>query len=137
VRVVYLDDEPNGLAALLGGLIEANVARHPERLELLKPAVIDLSACDADVSVTVHLSPGEVAVGNGVSSGTSHLHVRADSHALLLLASVPLRIGLPDPLSKPGRQVLGKLLRREIRVDRLFLHPGKLARFSKLLSVVD
>ena len=33
VRVEYLDDEPNGLAAMMGGLIEANLvhglATHP------------------------------------------------------------------------------------------------------------
>lgn len=135
MRVVYLDAEPNGLAAMLGGLMEANLARHPHRAELLKPAVIDISAPDADVSVTIQLSPGEVAIGNGLSSGTSHLRVRADSHALLMLSSVPLRLGLPDPLTGPGRDVLGRFLRREIRVDGLALHPGKLARLSKLLSV--
>jgi hypothetical protein len=29
--VEYVDEEPNGLAAILGGLIEANLAQHPER----------------------------------------------------------------------------------------------------------
>lgn len=135
MRVEYLDAEPNGLAAVLGGLIEANLARHPHRTELLKPAVIDITAPDAEVSVTVRVSAGEVAIGNGRSDGTPHLHVRADSYALLLLSSVPLRLGLPDPFTGPGRDILGKLLKREIRIDGLALHPGKLARLSKLLSV--
>jgi hypothetical protein len=135
VRVEYLDAEPNGLVAMLGSLIEANLARHPHRKELLKPAVIAITAPDAEVAATIRVSPGEVAIGNGLRSGASHLRVRADSHALLLLSSVPLRLGLPDPFTRAGRDVLGRLLRCEIRIDGLALHPGKLARLSKLLSV--
>lgn len=135
MRVEYLDAEPNGLVAMLGALIEANLVRHPHREELLKPAVIAITASDADVSATIRVAPREVAIGNGLPSGASHLRVRADSHALLLLSSVPLRLGLPDPFTRPGRDVLGRLLRREIRVDGLALHPGKLARLSRLLSV--
>jgi hypothetical protein len=62
--------------------------------------------------------------------------VRAGSDALLLLSSVPLRLGFPDPLTPAGRRVFGKLLRREIVVSGLLLHPGKLRRLSRLLSVV-
>ncbi len=40
--VRFADPEPNGLAWMLGRLIEANLERHPGRRSLLKPAVIDL-----------------------------------------------------------------------------------------------
>jgi len=135
VKVEFSDPEPNGLAALIGALIETNLARHPHRAALLKPAVIDLTAPDAGVSVSIDITPGLVSIGSGGSDGASHVHVRADSHSLLELSSVPLRLGLPDPLTSEGRHVLGKLLRREIRIDGLLLHPGKLTRLSRLLSV--
>ena len=38
--VEYPDADPNGLAEMLGGLIQGNLERHPERASLLKPAVI-------------------------------------------------------------------------------------------------
>jgi len=136
VRVEYSNPEPNGLAAMLGGLIEANLERHPDRRSLLAPAVIELTAPDADVSVTLELSPDRVVVSNGSARGRRpHVRVRAGSNALLSLSTVPLRFGLPDPFTREGRRVLGDVLRGRIRIFGLFLHPRRLARLSKLLSV--
>jgi hypothetical protein len=138
VNVVYADQEPNGLAAMIGGLIEANLRQHPDRRSLLRPAVVELVASDAGVSVRIALSPERVAVSNGSSRpGRPRVCVRADSDSLLLLSSVPLRFGLPDPFSKDGRRVLSKVLRREIRISGLMAHPLTLARFSRLLSVTE
>lgn len=136
MNVEYSDPEPNGLAAMLGGLIEANLERHPDRRSLLKPAVIELTAPDAGVSVSLDLSPGRVVVSNGSAQGRRpHVRVRAGSDALLSLSTVPLRIGLPDPFTLEGRRVLGDVVRGRIRIAGLFLHPRRLARLSKLLSV--
>src|SRR5881397_403116 len=61
MNVVYADEEPNGLAAMVGGLIEANLRQHPERRSLLRPAVLELVAADAGVSVRIALSPGQAS----------------------------------------------------------------------------
>lgn len=135
MKVEFADPEPNGLASMLGALIEANLDRHPQRAVLLKPAVIDLTTPDAGVSVSIKIEPDLVTIASGHSDGGSHVHVRADSHDLLQLSSVPLRFGMPDPFTSAGRRILGKLLQREIRIDGLLLHPGKLIRLSRLLSV--
>jgi hypothetical protein len=136
MSVVYADSEPNGLAAMVGGLIEANLRQHPERRSLLRPAVVELAAADAGVTVRIALSPGRVSVSDG-SRGPDRPRVRvwADSDALLLLSSAPLRFGLPDPFSRDGRRVLAKVVRREIRISGLVAHPFTMARFAKLLSV--
>jgi hypothetical protein len=63
------------------------------------------------------------------------VRVRADADALLLLSSAPLRFGLPDASSRDGRRVLAKVLRREIRISGLVVHPLTVARFARLLSV--
>jgi hypothetical protein len=63
------------------------------------------------------------------------VRVLADSDGLLLLSSAPLRFGLPDPFSPDGRQVLAKILRRQIRISGLVAHPFTVARFARLLSV--
>lgn len=133
--VEYADAEPNGLAAMLGGLIEANLQQHPEREPLLKPAIIEITAPDAEVSVTILIRPGRVRVRNG-GAAKAHLRVRSDSETLIELSSVPLRFGLPDSMTKAGREVNAKLLRRTLRVKGLMLHPAMLSRFNRLLSVV-
>jgi len=136
MSVVYADREPNGLAAMVGGLIEANLRQHPERRSLLRPAVVELVAVDAGVSVRIALSPRQVTVSNGSSRpGRSRVRVLADSDGLLFLSSAPLRFGLPDPLSSDGRAVLAKVLRRRIRISGLIAHPLTVARFGRLLSV--
>ena len=135
VRVMYLDPEPNGLAAMLGGLIEANLAAHPEREGLLRrPATYAILARDVDVAVSIRLEPGVVKVRNGVASRPDLL-VQADSGTLVGLSSVPLRFGLPDAGSKEGREVTRKLLTRDLRVRGLLRHPRKLATLNRLLAV--
>jgi hypothetical protein len=137
MNVVYADQEPNGLAAMVGGLIEANLRQHPDRRSLLRPAVVVLAASDAGVSVRIALSPNRVAVSNGPSRpGRPQVRVRADAESLLLLSSAPLRFGMPDPFSRDGRRVLSKIVRREIRISGLIAHPLTVARFSRLLSVM-
>ena len=136
MSVVYADREPNGLAAMVGGLIEANLRQHPERRSLLRPAVVELVAVDAGVSVRIALSPGRVSISNGSSRpGRPRVRVVADSDGLLLLSSAPLRFGLPDPMSSDGRAVLAKVVRRQIRISGLVAHPLTVARFARLLSV--
>jgi hypothetical protein len=132
--VRYLDAEPNGLAAMIGGLIEGNLTQHPERERLLKPAIIAIAAPDADVSLTICLRPGKVIVANGVRA-KPELFVRAPSETLIELSSVPLRFGLPDSMTREGREVNRKLLRGEIKVKGMWVHLGKLSRLNKLLSV--
>jgi hypothetical protein len=137
MTVSFADEEPNGLAVMLGGLIEANLHRHPDRRALLRPAVVGLRAKDAGVGVTLTLSLGSVAVANGASAnGRAHLRVETDSASLIELSATPLRLGLPDPFSRQGRDLVRKLLGREIRIDGMLRHPVRLVRLNKLLSVV-
>lgn len=133
--VAYPDGKPNGLASMLGGLIQANLASHPERARFLStPATFSIVAVDAGVAVSIELAPGRVTIRNG-AVGRADLLVEGESAVLMGLSAVPLRFGLPDPATVEGRAVTGKLLRREIRIRGLLRHPGKLARLNRLLSV--
>lgn len=135
MTVRYADAEPNGLASLVGGLIEGNIAMHPQRSALLRPARIDLTGRDAGVTVSLRFLDGIVDVANGPLDDRPHIAVEADSGALLDLARAPLRLGLPDALHTDGRAVLRALLTGELKVRGLLRHPRRLARFSRLLSV--
>ena len=136
VPVTFADAEPNGLASMLGGLIEANLAAHPDREPLLsKPATYTITAPDAGVSVSIRLSPDGVTVRNGPVR-TPDIRIETNSENLIGLSAVPLKFGLPDAMTKEGREINRKLLKRELKVKGMWLHPAKLARLNKLLSVV-
>jgi len=136
VRVRYPDAEPSGLAQMLGGLIEGNLQAHPEREALVaRPAHFGIRARDAAVDVSFRSSPGEVTVRNGIV-GRPNLLIETDSDTLIGLSAVPLRFGLPDAMTKDGREVNRKLFRGELKVRGLLRHPGKLGRLNRLLSVL-
>ena len=135
MRVEYTDAEPNGLAAMIGGLIEANVASHPERARLLRPpALVGIEALDAEVACSVRLSPDRVTVSNGLT-GRPGVVVRADTTTLTELTTAPLRLGFPDVLTPAGRGVTAKLLKGDLKVRGLLRHPAMVSRLNRLLSV--
>ena len=131
--VVYAGRSPSGLASILGGLIEQNLARDPGRHRLLKPAVFSVEAPDAQVSVTLHVSMDGVRVAEGANR-TARVRVRADSSRLLSIAGAPLRLGFPDILSPQGRAVLADILRGRVKIFGLVRHPVLVSRLTLLLS---
>lgn len=134
-QVAYEDGEPNGLARMIGGLVEANLSHHPRRSRLLRPAVVDLAAIDADVGVRLRIEPGSVSVGNGSANPDADLRISTDSLSLVDLAAMPLRLGFPDPFHAEGRAVIRKVLSRDVRIEGLLRHPVRLSRLTRLLSV--
>ena len=136
MTIAVVGGEPSGLASMVADLIEQNLTRDPTRWALLRRAVAVLEAPDADVTVFLRIAPEGVRVGDG-DVPDAHLRIRSDSGRLLDLTTAPLRGGLPDPLLPEGRAIVGDLLRRRIRIRGLLLHPLRLVRLTKLLSVAD
>jgi hypothetical protein len=133
--VTYANLEPNGLANLVGRLLEANLEVHPARRRLLRPCVVELDATDADVSVTVRIERDRAQVANGGAGLGAHVTVEAHALDLLDLAGAPLRLGLPDVLRASGRSVVRRIVSRDVRVSGMFRHPVRMSRFLRLLSV--
>jgi hypothetical protein len=134
VTVVYGDDEPSGLATMVGGLIEQNIERDPARRRLLRPAVTSITVPDVGVAITVRTIAGGVEVRDGADA-SAQIAITADSDDLLELTSAPLRFGLPDLFDPRGRAVLRNVMSRRVRIRGLVRHPRRLARLSALLSV--
>jgi hypothetical protein len=135
ILVEYPDPEPNGLAAMLGGILEGNLAAHPHRERLLSAvSTYGIRATDIGVEVSIRMAPGKITVRNGIV-GRPQIMVETDADTLVGLSSVPFKFGLPDIATKEGREVNGKLLRGRLKVRGLFLHTGKVARLNKLLTV--
>jgi len=125
---------------LVQGLVDANLERDPSRaLRLSKREAASLVATDADVAVTIQMlpgafrAPGTVLVHDG-RDPWAEIVVRAESLGLLELAATPLRFGLPDVLTRDGRNVVTQLVRRRIRVNGMLRHLGTVRRMSMLLS---
>ncbi len=134
MTVSFADDEPNGLADLVGRLVETNLDRRPERRSLLRPAVIQLTASDAGATATIRITDGAVRVRNGPTAAAD-LRVVATADDLLALSSAPLRFGLPDALEPAGRAVIRRIAAGDVRVSGMLRHPLRLSRFTRLLSV--
>lgn len=135
VTVEYPDTEPNGLASMLGGIMEGNLAAYPERERLLSDvSTYGIRAPDVNVAVSIRLAPGKITVRNGIV-GKPDILVQADSDTLVGLSSVPLKFGLPDIGTKEGREINKKLVKGQLKVKGLLLHPRKLATLNKLLTV--
>jgi hypothetical protein len=136
VTVSLVGPEPSGLAAMVADLIEQNLARDPGRRRLLRRSVVVLDAPDAAVTVFLRIDPAGVRVGDG-DVPDAHLRIRSDAERLLSLTTVPLRFGVPDVARPAGRAMVGDLLAGRLRIRRLGLHPLRLARVTKLLSVAE
>lgn len=140
MTVRFADAEPNGLADLVGRLIETNLETEPDRRRLLRDTIVLLQASDARIQATVTLSSAGVAVSNGPAKGRGrrrpHLVIAADAYDLIELAGAPLRFGLPDVLHPRGRSVIRRIATRHVRVSGMLLHPIRLSRFTRLLSVI-
>ena len=136
MTVRFADAEPNGLADLVGRLIEANLERRPDRKALLRPSVVELVASDADTAATIVLSAGAIEISNAPGSRTPDLRVVAGADDLLELSTAPLRFGFPDALDARGRSILRRIANRDVRVSGMLRHPIRLSRFTRLLSVV-
>ncbi|HYJ60719.1 MAG TPA: hypothetical protein VE032_04560 [Actinomycetota bacterium] len=133
MTVTYDAADPKGLAAMIGALIDQNLARDPDRRRLLRPGVAALAASDAAVAVTLRMSPGTVLVEHGADPRAQVL-VRATGERLLALAAAPLRGGLPDALAPAGRAVLADLAAGRVRIRGLLRHPLLVRRLTLLLS---
>ena len=133
--VEYADPEPNGLANLVGRLLEANLEVHPRHRRLLRPSVVEVDATDADVSITVRLGRERAEIANGSAGLRAHVAVEAHAQDLLDLVAAPLRFGLPDVLTRPGRAVVSRIVSRDVRVAGMLRHPVRMSRFLRLLSV--
>ena len=137
MTVRFADAEPNGLADLVGRLIETNLEAEPDRRALLRDTVVLLTASDAATEATVAVSSSGVAVSNGPPAGRRpHLVIVSEAYDLIELAGAPLRFGFPDALHPRGRAVIRRIATRRVRVSGMLCHPIRLSRFTRLLSVV-
>ncbi len=133
MSVTFRRDDPVGLVAIVGDLLVANLARDPGRRRLLRDEASALQAIDAGVGVTVRCTRSGVVVTSGADPA-ARVVVAASAARLLQLAAVPLRFGLPDPLTREGRAILADILAGRVRVRGLLRRLPAVRRLTMLLS---
>jgi hypothetical protein len=122
------------LGEMLAGLVSANLASDPERARLLDVAGrVNIRAQDADTEVGLLFTGRELRIGEPLAA--PDLSIACDSTTLMDLANVKLRFGRPDPTTPLGRELIGKIARKQLVVKGMLAHPKLLTRVQKLLSV--
>lgn len=128
--------ENSGLAMMMADIIKGNLKEKPFREKLLNglKGNIYLVAEDAEVDMTMAFETDCLTVHCG-KVGTPKVVIRTDSMALLDLANIRIKFGLPYYFDKVGRSVIKKLLTGQLKLKGLLTHPFMVTRFTILMSV--
>jgi len=125
-----------GLAAMIVDLIRANLEQNPGKwADLVRlDGPVSLDAVDAGVSVTLAFQGGTLIVHEGIR-GSPYIRISASAEALLGLAAVKIRAGLPFLFGRDGRGLRRRLFTGQVRIAGAFRRPIQLIRFTRLMSV--
>lgn len=129
--------EDNGLANMVAGLIEQNLADHPDKRKdfdrmLGRVAII---AEDVGVSLTLVFQLGQLVVLDGVV-GIPDLTVRAGSEEVVQMSLIELGpLGLPNPRGPEFRKVVNASRRGHIKLFGALTRPTLALRLTRLMSV--
>ncbi|TPW01167.1 MAG: hypothetical protein FD124_3777 [Alphaproteobacteria bacterium] len=130
--------EANGLALMIAGLIEQNLADAPKkRADFTRMrGRVAIVAEDAGVAVTLVFDGGRLEVHDGIT-GMPDVTVRADSDDVVALSQVELtrRFALPDPRGAHTSTVLTRSREGKIKVYNALAHPALVLRLTRLMSV--
>jgi hypothetical protein len=135
-EVVLEGEEPNGLAQMLAGLVEANLASNPTKARLLESArgAAQITVSDAGVTIGLKFVPGTLTVTSGPVPGAD-IRIATDAETLMSLSTVPLRAGLPDLLQPQGRQAAAGALTGRLKVRGLPMGLPILRLLNRVLNV--
>lgn len=130
--------EDNGLASMVAGLIEQNLADRPDKqADFARLAGrVAIVAEDAGVALTLEFANGTLTVHDGIA-GVPDVSVRASSDDVVNLSLVELlpRVGLPDPRGRHTRQVFEGSRDGRIRVYGALTRLPFMLRLTRVMSV--
>jgi hypothetical protein len=138
--VEYADgDEASAFAQMLGGLIEANVTGRPEKrkdFDGLK-ARVGIFVTDIGEGVTLEFGGGHLVVRNGLQPGRD-VTIRADADTVMQLSNVRIGFaGMPNYFDTTGRQVAGRMLKGQLKIEGLVGNLTTLNQVTRVFSVAE
>ncbi len=123
------------LAVMLSDLMKKNLEDKPQRIKDFNALGISvgIDATDAEAQITLEFQKGKLVVHGGLVN--CDLVISTDAATLLGLSNMTIKFGLPYYFDKTGMEVIKKLLKRELKIKGLLLHPFALTRLTKVMSV--
>ena len=132
-------DEASAFAQMLGGLIEANVTSRPEKrrdFDGLK-ARVGIFVTDIGEGVTLDFAGGHLVVSNGLRPGRD-VTIRADADTVMQLSNVRIGFaGMPNYFDATGRQVAGRMLKGQLKIQGLVGNLTTLNQVTRVFSVAE
>jgi len=135
--VEYADAEPSTLAAMLGGLIEANVDSRADRKKDFDSleARVGIWVTDIDEGVTLEFRKGSLVVHNGLQAKRD-LTIRAETGTVMKLSNLKIGLlGMPIYYDDVGRSVAMKLVQGKLRIEGLLGNVATLNTVTRIFSV--
>jgi hypothetical protein len=123
------------LAVMLSDMMRQNLESKPGRMKDFNALGLNvgIDVTDAEAQITMAFQKGKMVVHGGLVS--PDLVITTDSTSLLELGTVTIKFGMPYYFDKTGMMVIKKLLKREVKIKGMFMHPFALTRLTKVLSV--
>jgi hypothetical protein len=136
--VEYTDgDDASAFAAMLGGLIEANVESRPEKRHDFDTltARVGIVVEDIDESVTLDFKGGRLKVSNGLKRDR-RLTIRTDADTVMMLSNLAIGpFGMPVYFDGVGRHIVAKLIGGGLRIDGMLTGLPTLNQVTRVFSV--
>jgi len=135
--VEYADAEPSAFAAMLGGLIEANVDSRASRKRGFDSltARVGIWVTDIDDGVTLDFQGGSLVVHNGLEPKRD-LTIRAEASTVMSLSNLKIGLfGMPVYYDEVGRSVAIKLAQGKLRIEGLLGNLATLNTVTRIFSV--
>jgi SCP-2 sterol transfer family len=134
--VEYADAEPSAFASMLGGLIEANVARPEKKKDFQSLAArVGIWVTDIDEGVTLDFQGGRLLVHNGLEPKRD-ITIRAEAGTVMNLSNLKIGLfGMPVYYDGVGREVAAKLVQGKLRIDGLIGNLATLNTVTRIFSV--
>ncbi|MFN2465010.1 MAG: SCP2 sterol-binding domain-containing protein, partial [Candidatus Dormibacteria bacterium] len=117
------EDEASAMAAMLAGLIVANIEQHPERwgdFHALSGTSVAITVPDIEEALTLTFAGDDLVVRDGVQ-GHPAVTITADSDVVMALNLVKTGpMGLPNYFDAAGRDVVKALVNRKLRIGGMW-----------------
>jgi len=133
--VVLADPGSAGLSSMLAALLSSAVEK-PEKARVLDrmKGTVTIGVPDAEVEVGLRFGNGTCEVQDGPIAGST-VRITMPSDTLMGFSTIPLLVGMPSPLTAPGRAFTKQMLTREVRIQGL-RHLCLISQLNTLLSLV-
>lgn len=128
-------DETNGLGTIFGKLFRQVFEQNPERLAILKRMNVAIGIQDTIIeatAITMTFRDESVTIENGVS-GKPDIYVEGDIETLVTIPSMA-RSPMNVLFTPEGREILGKFLKKELKVQGLFGNIDGFRNFRRLIK---